>query len=335
MKASKDDPIYTTYLISGGVKYHLSPAVAELELSDQKKELAKRATVTLVNTPVSGRWLSSLVKVRDRIFIYADDGERNEEVFRGWVWTRSYKSALKDRELTLKCYDNLVYFQESEESAYFSPGKATKDVLSTLCAKWGVKLDYTYASITHAKLVLRGKLSDIFTEDILDPVQDRTGKKYVILSEQDAMVVKETGTNSTVYAIKAGENAISTRTKCTMDDLVTKVVILGKANDNERRPVEATVSGDTGAYGTLQKLINRSTNTTLADAKKEAQSLLAENGNPTWEYDVKAVDIPWIRKGDKVLINAGDIANATLIVAGVERSISIKGKEMTLTLERP
>ena len=207
-------------------------------------------------------------------------------------------------------------------------------MLSTLCAKWGVKLDYTYASITHAKLVLRGKLSDIFTEDILDLVQDRTGKKYVILSEQDAMVVKETGTNSTVYAIKAGENAISTRTKC-MDDLVTKVVILGKANDNERRPVEATVSGDTGAYGTLQKLINRSTNTTLADAKKEAQSLLAENGNPTWEYDVKAVDIPWIRKGDKVLINAGDIANATLIVAGVERSISIKGKEMTLTLERP
>ena len=35
------------------------------------------------------------------------------------------------------------------------------------------------------------------------------------------------------------------------------------------------------------------------------------------------------------MINAGDIANATLIVAGVERSISIKGKEMTLTLERP
>ena len=335
MNASKNDPIYTIYLVSGGVKYHLSPAVAELELSDQKKELAKRATVTLVNTTVSGRWLSSLVKVRDRIFIYADDGERNEEVFRGWVWTRSYKSALKDRELTLKCYDNLVYFQESEESAYFSPGKATKDVLSTLCAKWGGKLDYTYASITHAKLVLRGKLSDIFTEDILDLVQDRTGKKYVILSEQDTMVVKEIGTNSTVYAIKAGENAISTGTKCTMDDLVTKVVILGKADDNERRPVEATVSGDTGAYGTLQKLINRSTNTTLADAKKEAQSLLTENGSPTWEYDVRAVDVPWIRKGDKVLINAGDIANATLIVAGVERSISNKSKEMTLTLERP
>ena len=50
---------------------------------------------------------------------------------------------------------------------------------------------------------------------------------------------------------------------------------------------------------------------------------------------MKAVDIPWIRKGDKVLINAGDIANATLIVAGVERSISNKSKEMTLTLERP
>ena len=89
MNASKNDPIYTIYLVSGGVKYYLSPAVTELELSDQKKELAKRATVTLVNTTVSGKWLSSLIKVRDRIFIYADDGERNEEVFRGWVWTGS------------------------------------------------------------------------------------------------------------------------------------------------------------------------------------------------------------------------------------------------------
>ena len=42
-----------------------------------------------------------------------------------------------------------------------------------------------------------------------------------------------------------------------------------------------------------------------------------------------------IRKGDKVHINAGDIANSTLIVVSVDRTISATKKEMTLTLEKP
>lgn len=120
-----------------------------------------------------------------------------------------------------------------------------------------------------------------------------------------------------------------------MDDMVTQVVITGKADEEGREPVEATVSGNTGQYGTIQQVISRDENTSLADAKAEAQGILDENGEPKWEYEIRVADIPWLRKGDKVFVAAGDIDNRELIVTGVSRSISAKAATMTLDLEKP
>lgn len=333
MKASLDNPIYTVYVVDGNTKYDLTPAVIDLDFSDQKKQLAQCVNINIMNTRAGGKWLSGALKVRQRVYIYADDGSKNDEVFRGFIWTRSYRSGLNDRELTLRCYDHLIYLQESEDAEFFADGKSSKDVMSTFCNKWGISLDYRYQSITHSKLALRGNLADIFMSDVLDLVKDRTGKRYVIRSEKDVMKVLTVGSNSTVYKFTAGQNAIHTKSECTMDGMITKVVILGKADKDDRQPVEATISGKTGEYGTLQKIINRSENTTLEDSKKEAQETINESGEPFWEFELKATDIPWIRKGDKVYVAAGDISNSYLIVASVDRAISNNEKTMTLTLE--
>ena len=331
MAASKENPIYTVYVVSGGKKYNLSEVVENLKFTDQEAQFSKGVHISLANIQTEGKWLVSLLNVRDRVYIYADDGERNEEVWRGFVWANGYKSSTSSRLIVLKCYDNLIYMQESEESEYFSSGKETKAVMQSICEKWGVKLEYTYDSITHDKLPLRGPLSDIITADILDLVKDRTGKKYVILSEKDVMQVKEVGKNDTIYKIISKGNAITTEAEITLDGVATKVVILGKADDNDRRPVEATVTGETAKYGTLQKIINRDENTSLADSKKEAQSLIDEK-KPKWEYRLEAPDIPWIRKGDKVYVSAGSLIGY-FIVKGIERSIENAKKVMSLTME--
>lgn len=334
MDATRISPVYTVYIISGATKYNVTSALVALDMSAKTKQMAQSVTIQLMNVKVGDKWLTSLLNVRDRVYIYANDGSQNAEVFRGFVWTRTYKEVLTAWDFQLKCYDNLIYFQESEESAFFSSGKSTKNVCSTLCNNWGVKLDYSYESITHSKLVLRGKLADIFTSDVLDLVKDRTGKKYVIVSEKDTIHIKPVGTNSTIYHFRGTNDTIRTVSECTMDGMVTKVVIVGKADDEERKPIEATVSGDTGTYGTLQKIIDRNENTTLADAKKEAQGIIDKDGSPKWEYEIKTLDIPWIRLGDKVYVDAGDIKGHR-IVTGIDRSITNKCKEMTLTLEKP
>lgn len=332
MAASKDNPLYYVYIVSGEKKYHVTSAVISIDIADDQGQMAQSVNVQMLNIEYEGTRLTGIIKVRDRIVIYADDGERKEEVFRGYIWSRSYGSSLSDREISLKCYDNLIYLQESQDHLYFAKGKSTKDVIASICNKWGITLDYTYSSITHSKLALRGNLSDIITADVLDLVKDREGKKYTIRSKKDAMFISEVGTNERIYAIKSGENAIKTHSEHTMSGMVTKVVILGKADDSDRQPVEATVAGKTSQYGTLQKIINRQENTSLADTKKEADGILKESGAPKWEYEVNSIDIPWIRKGDKVYVNAGDIAQKYLIVTSVDRSIG-KAKEMTLTLE--
>ena len=333
MTASLGNPVYTVIIKADGTEYNLSNVFESLSFTDQQKQFAQSVTIQIANQEVNGSWLSSLLKVRSRVFIYADDGTTKAEVFRGFVWTRSYGSANDGKCLTLKCYDHLIYMQESEDYRFFASGRSTEDVINSICKDWGVNLDYSYSSITNSQLVLRGNLADIFTADVLDLVKKRTGKKYVIRSEKDVMKIMHVGKNATVYHLKRKENVINTSSECTMDGMITKVIILGKEEKNERAPVEGTAKGDTATYGTLQKVINKSENESLADAQKEAQSLIDENGKPKWTYEVEAVDIPWIRKGDKVYVNAGDMVDKNYIVIGVDRAISNSRKTMVLTVE--
>lgn len=333
MAASATKPVYSASVVAGNVKYDLTPIIENIDISDRGKQMAKCVTLQLMNQKVGDKWLSALLDVRNRVYVFADDGSKKDECFRGYVWDHGGNNSLSDRTLKLKCYDNLIYFQESDHSAYFSSGKSTKAVCTALCGDWGVKLDYTYESITHSKLPLRGNLADIFTADVLDLVKDRTGKKYVILSEKDVMQIKGVGTNTTIYHFVAGKNAIQTSRVCTMDGMKTKVIILGKADDNDRRPIEATVSGDTAKYGTLQTTITRDENTSLADAKKEAQSIIDKDGKPKVEIELHATDIPWIRKGDKVSVEAGDMTGYYIVTA-IDRTITLKKREMVLSLEK-
>lgn len=332
MTATQQKPVYSVYVVSGTTKYNITNAVISQDRSEPKGQIAQRVTLQLANVKVGDSWLSGLLKARNRVFVYANDGTQEKEVFRGYLWTRSRNDSLSEREIRYVCYDNLIYFQESEDSLYFSSGKSTKDIMSTICSKWGIKLQYIYDSITHTKLPLRGHLADIFTSDILDLVKKRTGKKYVILSDQDTMIVRPVGSNTTIYHFVAGKNVTRTASGWTMDGVITQVIVLGKADDDDREPIEATVSGKTSEYGTLQQIQRRSESTTLADAKVEAKNTVDENGEPKWEYEITAPDIPWIRKGDKIYVNAGEIAGYRIITE-VDRTIDQKRREMTLTLE--
>lgn len=333
MKASPEYTHHTVYIVSGDTTYNVTPVLVSLERSDPDGQIAQRVNLQLMNVQVDGIWLSNLLNPRDRVYVYADDGSKNEEVFRGYLWKRNYQASISDRELSFTCYDNLIYFQESEDSLYFSSGKSTKDICAAICEKWGITLEYSYESITHEKLPLRGKLCDILTADILDSVRKKTKKKYVLLSNQDTTIIKTVGSNSTIYQFISGKNAVATASGWTMDGIITQVVIVGKADEDDREPIEATVSGKTSKYGTLQKILMLDENTTLEDAKLEAQNIIDENGVPKWKYEVSAADVPWIRKGDKVYVSAGDIYNRYLIVTAIDRTADKEENRMILTME--
>lgn len=315
-------------------KYDVTGAITKLNLNESDGEIAQRVELSLYNkSVVSGlggpQLLSGIVSIRDRVFIYADDGERNEEVFRGFVWSRDYKSG-KKKELSVTCYDNLIFFQESEDYKYFSAGFSTKSICGKICGDWGVTLKYHYKSITHPKLPLRGTLANIFTSDLLDEVKKKTGARYVMRSEKDIVQIYEVGLNNPKYKLTRyeGGNTIETSSSKTMQGMVTRVVILGKEDKNERASIEATVDGDSYTFGILQKVLSVSTGTELAEVKEEAQALIDEKGAPLETFSVTAVDIPWVRKGDKIHVNAGDMVGYFIV-----KSITHYAMDKTMTLE--
>lgn len=331
MTASKQDPSYKAALIDlNGTHYDLSGITLSIALKETDGQLAQMATIKVVNIYANGHYLNGIFVPRCRVFVYADDGEKQGEVFRGFVWEQPYKSST-EKELTLICYDQLIYFQRSEESIYFSSGKSTKSICESICSDWGVNLEYTYESITHGKMPLRGTLSDLFLTDLLAPVKKQTGKRFVIRSEKDVVKIMPAAGNADIYEIIAGKNAIDTNSVITMEGMVTKVKILGEEDNNGRSSVEAAAEGDVSLYGTLQKIVTRNTDTSLSDAKAEAEETIKEKGLPQKTWEVRAVDIPWVRKGDKVWVSAGNL-HGNYIVLGVAREIS-KEKIMTLTLE--
>lgn len=136
------------------------------------------------------------------------------------------------------------------------------------------------------------------------------------------IVIETVGNNSTVYKIENKDNAISTEYRQTMEDMVTKVKIVkaettSKDKETGKYLTVTSVSKNTKEYGTLQEILVKEKDDKLSDVKKEAQKTLNSKAKPTTERTVKAIDNPWVKKGHKVYISAGNFKNY-YIVKGIE-----------------
>lgn len=305
---SKDNPHYrVTVLNSSGNKYEITGALKELVLDEQENGIAQRVKLTIMQAKHDGKYLTSLINVHDRLYVYANTGSGSKEVFRGYVWKDVYEKS-DTKEITLTAYDRLIYLKETEEYKFYSSGKSTKSIFQDICNAKGIKLKYNHSSIKHGKLVIKGSLADAFDSDLLEEVRKKTGKRGVIRSTQGNLEVFTEGKgNSTIYKLYHGTNGNLLKTKHTvsLDGITTKVTIMGYAKTDTKAPIKATVKGNTSKYGTIQKTIYASESDKLADLKKEANQIIKDDGKPKTEVSAVAVDNPWIRKGDTVYLDDG------------------------------
>lgn len=317
MSASRDEP---------------ANLVTSLTLTEPKGQLAQRATIKMFNRYIDGRgYPSNLFPVKSRVFIYAKGvGEdKGKEVFRGYIWETNYTRA-DSSELTLTCYDNLIYFMNSEAIHYFSKGKKTKDIVGAVLKKRGVKYNYNYSNITHPKLPLSGNLADILTSKVLDEAKKKMGTRYVIKSVKDVVHIDREGSNQSIYRIPRGEQGLLLQysRSVTMDGMVTNVVVTGKTDEEGKTKVETKVPRNKSTYGTLTRIIHKDEDTKLSEIKKEAKYILDENALPHKEYDITAMDIPWIRKGDRIKVEFNKGTFHSCIV----NEITHNGNNNTMTL---
>jgi len=312
-----------------GAAYNLDPALLSLSWEEQEGQLAQRATLKLVNCKMDSGYLMQLVKINCIIKISANWGGGNQPLFQGTVWEWDYKRA-QTKELTVTAYDPLIRLQQSKDFKYFSAGMSTPAILSNICGDWGVPLSYKWSKqITHEKKVFNcDTISDMIIK-LLDEVKQQTGDQYVALYKDGSLVISDYGTNADVYCFHT-DNVISTSDKLTINNLVTRVKIIGKEEKKERRSVDAVIDGAL-EYGILQEVVRRDSNKTLGEANAEAQAILKERGKPEESIQVNAPDLPFLRRGDAVKVSAGNLTG-TFYVTGVSHNAT--EKQMTMSLRR-
>lgn len=336
MAASMTNPVYTANLISGGQKYRLKDITTDLITAHENSDIAEKVTITVANVKVGKKQLHSLVKLRDKIYVYANTGSGAKEVFRGIVWERQFDRTSDVKEIKLICYDKLIYLMNSKDNLFVKKGITTKDAVTKLAKKWGLKIRYSYKSISNKKIVYRSEtIADILVS-LLNKAKKETGVGYVIRFEKNVLVIEPTGKNKTVYKIENGDNALSVSYNETMDGMITKVKIV-KAETQKKKDSEeetgryitvANVKGNTKKYGTLQEILEKNKDDKMSKVKKEAQNMIKKDGTPKKDISVTAIDNPWIKKGHKVYINTDYLKNY-YIVKGIEHDAN----NHTMTLE--
>ena len=183
--------------------------------------------------------------------------------------------------------------------------------------------------MTHEKKVFNCEAVSDMIVKLLEEVRQQTGVKYAALYRDGKLEVTDYGTNQDIYLFE-GNNSISTSDKLTLDNLVTRVKIIGKAEDDERSSVDAVIDGNL-EYGVLQEVILRDSDKDIGKAKAEAQATLDERGQPEESIMVTAPDVPFIRRGDAVEVSAGNLTGLFL-VKGISHNAT--SKQMTMTLMR-
>lgn len=320
--ASMTNPVYSVNLIkANGTKYRLKDITLDLVISHSKDELAKKVTITLANVKVGTKRLHQLIALKDKVYVYANTGNGNKEVFYGFVWERLFNNDADVREIQLICYDRLIYLHKCKDNFFFKKGKKTNDIVTSIAKKWGFKIKFNYKSISHSKLSYHNEsIADVLIS-VLNKAKKKTGKSFVIRLEKNVIVIDTVGTNSTVYTVENKKNSISQYYRQTMEDMVTKVKIVKaetvKKKDGEEESGKyltvTSVKKNTNTYGTLQEIVVKEKDEKLSEAKKEANEILKKKAKPQAEIEVRALDNPWIKKGDKVYINSGVLKNYYIV----------------------
>lgn len=265
-------------------------------------ELSVRTSFVAKNDKTSKGYLSKIIKPGCLVGVFATDGaSQDEEVARGYVETWNPVEKSGGHTLKCTCYDELYKLQKSQDNRYFPSGTGTKSAIEGILDDWEIPQEsYQGPNASHGKTVENNKyLSDIII-NLLDDAAKKGEEQCFVQARKGKTSVIPRGSNKTVYVFRTDNTQMFSQSISTAD-MITRVKVVGKADDDGRTSVEATVNGET-KYGIRQRIYTRGKDESLADAKSAAQEILDDEGKIKKEIKVQSPDVPFVRKGDLVYV---------------------------------
>lgn len=303
-----------------GQKLDLQPVTRSLSWEENDGELAVRLEAELQNIQMpDGKWLHQLIPLGGQVFLYADWGSGQQEIFRGTVFAWDYRTDPLGH-FTITAYDQLIYLMKSKDDRFYKAGQTTKAIIQDIAGAWGIPLGTVEGPDTSlAKQVFRGDTLGDMIYSVLDQAKKRGAGKWIVRSKQGKIDVIRPGQNTPVYVFSARTNVDSINDRQDIEDLVTRVKIIGAEDKEGKAPVVAQLDGRT-EFGTLQEVVYQRQFDNAAAAKAAAQDILKERGQPRRVRKVIAPDLPFLRKGDKVKVVAGTLNGYYLISSVVHNA---------------
>ncbi len=292
-----------------GNQYNIKDYVQNLGWEENEKELSMRSSFTVKNDNTSEGYLMNIIKPGCLIGIFASDGASvDEEVARGYVETWNPTERNSGNDLKCTCYDELYKLQKSQDNRYFPSGTGTEAALKGIMDDWEIPQgEYAGPNASHGKTVCNNKyISDIMLE-LLDDAAKKGEKKCMIRASKGYTSIIPWGGNTDVYVFQV-DNTQSISQTISLENLVTRVKVVGKANDRGSSRVDATLNGQT-SYGIRQRIYIRGSDESLNDANSAAQEIINSEGKIKKKMVVQGPDVPFVRKGDLVYIMSNFVSD--------------------------
>lgn len=318
----------------GGNQYDIRDYIQNLGWEENENEISTRISFTAKNDNTSKGALADIIKPGCLIGIFAaDGGQLNEEVARGYVETWNPVEKNSGNSLRGVCYDELYKLQKSQDNQYYSAGTGTKAAIQGIFDDWEIPQgEYRGPNVSHGKLVYNNRyLSDIIL-DLLDDAAKKGAGKHMLRAVKGYAGVVPRGGNETVYVFKP-DNVQSFSQSVSTENLITRVKVVGQADDDGNRSVDATLNGQL-KYGIRQRIYIRGSDETLEDANSAAQEILDGEGKIEKEMTVQSPDVPFVRKGDLVYIESGSIS-AYYYVNSIQHNADTFSMTMDLEYAEP
>lgn len=312
-----------------GQRLHLAESVRGLGWEENPGELAVRLQAEAANSRLESGWLHQLVSLGAQVQLLADWGAGWAEIFRGTVFGWSYSTAPLGW-LRITAYDPLIYLSRSKDDRFYPAGTTARTIIADVAAAWGIPLGVVEGpDVALAKQVFRQMTVAEMITSALEEARQRGGGRWVVRSSAGKIDIIRTGQNSPVYHLGAADVVQEVQDERSIEDLVTRVLIIGTENAGGRRPVVARNDGRT-EFGVLQEILAEEQFDSPAAAKAAAKQVIADRGQPRVRRRIVAPDLPFLRRGDRVHIAAGTL-NGYYLVAGVQHDAD--ARQMSLEVE--
>ncbi len=325
---------YTVVVMTAdGGQEDITQFLSGLTWEEEEDQLPVRIVINAKNDSTSRGRISSIAVPGCWVgVLYSYNGGGVQEACRGKIIEWAPSARLNADAIQLKAYDCLYDLNESQDNIYYKRGKRTYSIISKILRKWGVPISaYAGPNVKHSKIVYKAEKIGTAILKILDDAKNRGGNTCYLRSEGMTVQILTYGNNAEVYHFDDTSDITNVKHSITTAGMVTRVRVTGQKKKSGKVPVKATLNGQV-QYGIRQKLVSKSKNEKLKTAKKEAKRILADEGHPKETIQFTVPDIPSVRRGHKVHVQAATIAEGYYYVVGCSHSAATQ--TMTLTVKQ-